>query len=120
LSEVLKKDLEYVLPTMKAEDRVDETLVLAALEALIPERKGAYTLGEVRAQIKDNDDYQCARIQRISTQVATPVEFSDDLTWMKFRIVGRKTYSVALEASEWSDKSDDWVQQEIQRLMRQP
>jgi len=46
MSEMLKKDLAYVLPKI-AKD------VLSAIESLIPERRGAYTENEVRPGLKE-------------------------------------------------------------------
>ncbi len=53
MSPMLRKDLEYVLPKLSAEDRVDARTLLAAIERLIPERKGAYSLGEIEGAIRE-------------------------------------------------------------------
>lgn len=42
MSQQLEKDLEYVLPKLKPEERVDAGCVLSAIEGLLPERKSCY------------------------------------------------------------------------------
>ena len=46
MSSVLRKDLEYVLPKIAQH-------ILEAIEGCIPERRGAYTVREVRAALKE-------------------------------------------------------------------
>lgn len=51
MSPVLRKDLEYVLPKLPADERREPQKVKAAIEGLLPERKGAYTLSEIESAL---------------------------------------------------------------------
>jgi hypothetical protein len=52
MDSVLKKDLEWLLPTLSGDERKDPKKVQAALEDRLPERKGAYILSEIEAALK--------------------------------------------------------------------
>jgi RNA:NAD 2'-phosphotransferase (TPT1/KptA family) len=118
VSAQLKKDLEYVLPTLKREDRTDEGRVLSAIVSTLPERRGAYTVKEVWAHIKDNFDYQQARIQRVANDIGCGIEFDNRTTWIRFRVKGYENISAEWQPSIWADKSDDWLRQYIRQLMQ--
>ena len=53
MSPMLRKDLDHVFPKLSAEERVDARTVLGAIESFLPERKGAYSLGEIEGAIKE-------------------------------------------------------------------
>lgn len=124
MSEQLRKDLQYVLPKLKPDERIDARMVLAALFALLPERKGAYDLREVEAAIKDDYYFQRARVERIANELAPrkSVEFDGTTTWIKFRVTDPVTATLLTEASgEWepsvlADKSDEWLRDYIKHL----
>ncbi len=51
MSRVLRRDLEFVLPKLTDEERKSPQDVLNAIEGLIPERRGAYTLSEAESAL---------------------------------------------------------------------
>ncbi len=122
----LEKDLQYVLPKLKPDERTNARMVLDALVALLPERKGAYDLREVEAAIKDDYHFQRARVQRIANELAPGklVEFDETITWIKFRVTDPMTATVLTDASgEWepsvlADKSDEWLRDYIKHLSK--
>ena len=53
MSPMLKNDLEYVLPRLSIVEQRDPQRVRAAIEGLLPERKGAYPLTEIEAALNE-------------------------------------------------------------------
>jgi len=51
MSPILRKDLEHVLPKVPTDSRDNAQEVLGAIEGLLPERRGAYTIPEVAAAL---------------------------------------------------------------------
>ncbi len=50
---ILKKDLDYVLPKLPAQERQNAEKVKAAIEGLLAERKGVYPLSEIEAALSE-------------------------------------------------------------------
>jgi hypothetical protein len=53
MSPVLRKDLEYILPKLSADERQDPQKVKAAIEDFLPEHGGAYPLSEIEAALNE-------------------------------------------------------------------
>jgi hypothetical protein len=53
MNDVLRKDLEYILPKLGPDERLNAKLVLTAIEDILPERKGAYEVWEIMYALKE-------------------------------------------------------------------
>jgi hypothetical protein len=53
MNTILRKDLEYVLPKLSEDERQDSRKVMNAIEGVLPERKGVYTLSEIDAALAE-------------------------------------------------------------------